>query len=70
MWPSLKRAGHPFRDGSAWPGEWATRSMMAGGTGGGMGMGSGGMGSHMGTGWQNPDNGMYGMIFTFTTAAS
>ncbi len=52
--------------GGAMGGQWATQSMMTGG----MGMGNGGMGSHMGTGWQNPDNGMYGMIFTFTTAAS
>jgi hypothetical protein len=47
-------------------GQWATQSMMTGG----MGMGSGSMGSHMGTGWQHPDNGSYGMVFTFTTAAS
>jgi len=54
--------------GGAMGGQWATQSMMGGGTG--MGMGNGGMGSHMGTGWQNPDNGMYGMVFTFTTAAA
>jgi hypothetical protein len=45
-------------------GQWATQSMMGGS------MGMGGMGSHMGTGWQHPTNGSYGMIFTFTTAAS
>ena len=55
--------------GGGMGGQWATQSMMTGGMGG-MGMGSGSMGSHMGAGWQNPDNGMYGMIFTFTTAAS
>ena len=48
-------------------GEWATPSMMGGGAGMGMGMG-GQTGSHMGTGWQHPTNGSYGMVFTFTTA--
>jgi sorbitol-specific phosphotransferase system component IIA len=46
-------------------GQWATRTMM-GGMGGGMG---GQTGTHMGTGWQHPTNGSYGMVFTFTTAA-
>lgn len=46
-------------------GEWATQSMMTAG----MGMGMGGQtGWHMGTGWADPDNGTYGMTFTFTTA--
>jgi hypothetical protein len=52
-------------------GEWATESMMTGGMGSGMG-GMGGMGgepgTHMGTGWQHPSNGTYGMVFSFTTA--
>jgi len=26
-------------------------------------------GTHMGTGWQHPSNGFYGMVFVFTTAA-
>jgi len=45
-------------------GSWATRDMMTGGMGGGMG----GQGTHMGTGWQHPSNGTYGVVFTFTTA--
>lgn len=48
-------------------GEWATGSMMTGGSGSMMG-GQGGMGGHMGTGWESPSGGTYGMIFTFTTA--
>jgi len=52
-------------------GEWATESMMTGGMGSGMG-GMGGMGgqpgTHMGQGWQDPSNGTYGMVFSFTTA--
>lgn len=42
-------------------GQWATGSMM--GNGGMMG----GQGPHMGDGWQNPDDGSWGMIFMFTT---
>ncbi len=46
-------------------GEWATGSMMTGG----MGMhGQGGHSDHMGMGWENPTDGTYGMVFTFTTA--
>lgn len=49
-------------------GEWADGHMM-GGTGGMHGGGHGGSGHpHMGDGWQHPENGSYGMIFTFTTA--
>jgi hypothetical protein len=40
-------------------GQWATQTMMSGG------MTSGGM---MGTGWQHPSNGSYGMLFMFSTA--
>jgi sorbitol-specific phosphotransferase system component IIA len=43
-------------------GQWATQSMMSGGMMGGQ------TGSHMGSGWLDPDYGTYGMIFTFTTA--
>jgi len=51
--------------GSMMGGQWATQTMMGGGmTGGGM-MG----GSYMGDGWQGA-NGMYGMVFHFTTAAA
>ncbi len=46
-------------------GSWATGTMMNGGA---MGGGMGGS-NHMGEGWQHPDNGTYGMVFTFTTAA-
>ena len=46
-------------------GEWATASMMTGG----MGMGAGN-GHMLGSGWTHPSNGSYGMIFSFTTAAS
>lgn len=46
-------------------GLWATQTMMSG-----MGTGMGGQtGTHMGTDWQHPSNGSYGMVFTFTTAA-
>jgi len=55
-------AMHGFGTG----GQWATQSMMTGGMGGGMG---GQTSGHMGTGWQHPENGTYGMVFTFTTAA-
>lgn len=48
-------------------GAWATESMMTGGMGGMMG-GQSGMGSHMGTGWESPTGGTFGMVFTFTTA--
>jgi hypothetical protein len=58
-------------------GSWATGEMMGGGMmgGGGMGSGMGGgtggvMGdAHMGQGWQHPENGSYGMVFTFTTGS-
>lgn len=50
-------------------GSWATEGMMQGGMGGGMGGSMGGPASHMGEGWQHPDNGSYGMIFTFTTGS-
>lgn len=43
-------------------GQWASGTMMSGGMMGGQPHG------HMGTGWQHPANGSYGMIFTFTTA--
>ena len=44
-------------------GTWADESMMMGG-----GMMGGGMHEHMGEGWEHPQNGSYGMIFTFTTS--
>ncbi len=44
-------------------GMWATDSMMTGGM-------MGGQHAHMGEGWQHPDNGSYGMVFTFTTAGT
>lgn len=48
-------------------GHWATSGMMGGG---GMGGPMGGQqGYHMGDGWQHPDNGSYGMVFTFTTGS-
>lgn len=51
-------------------GSWATGEMMGGGMGGGMGQpGGNGQGYHMGEGWQHPDNGSYGMVFTFTTGS-
>ena len=53
-------------NGTHMGGEWATGSMMGGGMSGGM---SGGEHNHMGQGWEHPDNGSYGMIFTFTIAA-
>lgn len=46
-------------------GSWATGGMMQGGMGGSMGDPD----SHMGQGWQHPDNGSYGMLFTFTTGS-
>jgi len=49
-------------------GQWATESMMTGGMGSGMGGMGGEPGSHMGPGWQDPSNGTYGMVFSFTTA--
>ncbi len=52
--------------GTGMGGQWATESMMTGGMGGMMGGGT--MGQHMGTGWENPVDGTYGMVFTFTTA--
>lgn len=42
-------------------GEWVDGSMMQGGM-------MGGQHSHMGEGWQDPENGSYGMVFSFTTA--
>lgn len=53
-------------------GDWATDEMMGGGVmdqGSMMGRGMGGaMGAaHMGQGWQHPENGSYGMVFSFTT---
>ena len=49
-------------------GQWATQSMMTGGTGMGMGSGMGQNGQMMGQGWAHPTNGSYGMTFSFTTA--
>ncbi|MDT8341127.1 MAG: Ig-like domain-containing protein [Longimicrobiales bacterium] len=67
------------RHGPGMGGAWATSGMMGGGGTGGMGgtMGGtmgGGMGgtmggAHMGEGWQHPENGTYGMVFSFTTGA-
>jgi len=57
--------GHPVNlegSGLGMGGQWATGTMMGGGMGGQSG-------THMGTGWQHPSNGSYGMVFTFTTAA-
>ncbi len=53
--------------GHAMGGEWVTQQMMDDRTkhGGMMGMSGDDM---TGPGWQHPDNGTYGMIFTFTTA--
>jgi hypothetical protein len=48
------------QQGEGFGGQWVNGGMM-----GGMGSVSSGM---MGHGWQHPDNGSYGMIFTFTTA--
>lgn len=52
-------------------GQWMTQAMHQGGQHGyghgGMGGGMGG-GTGMGAGWTHPNNGSYGMIFTFTTA--
>ena len=53
-------------------GSWFTEEMHQGGQHG-QGMGHGGMGgmgggTGMGAGWIHPDNGGYGMTFTFTTA--
>jgi hypothetical protein len=45
-------------------GQWMTQDMHQGGNHG-YGTGMGGMG--MGTGWNHPTNGGYGMTFTFTT---
>jgi hypothetical protein len=45
--------------GEQFGGQWVSGGMM-----GGMGSMSGSM---MGNGWQHPNNGTYGMIFTFTT---
>lgn len=55
--------------GSMMGGEWATDGMMmGGGMGGGMMGGGSGQSPEMGTGWQG-SNGMYGMVFTFTTSS-
>lgn len=51
--------------GASMGGQWATQSMMTNGMGGMGGQG----GDHMGAGWQDPSNGTYGMVFSFTTAA-
>ena len=65
----MDAGGHPVdlgTNGTHMGGEWATGSMMSGGMhGGGMG---GGQHDHMGAGWDHPDNGSHGMVFTFTTA--
>ncbi len=53
--------------GSMMGGEWATDGMMMGGSGMGGMMGGGGQHPEMGDGWQG-SNGMYGMVFSFTTA--
>lgn len=45
-------------------GQWATQSMMT------VGMMGGQTSSHMGAGWAGPSNGVYGMVFTFTTEAA
>ncbi|MDP2958247.1 MAG: Ig-like domain-containing protein [Longimicrobiales bacterium] len=55
------------RHGIGMGGQWATGSMMTGGMG--AGMMSGGQSTMMGSGWQHPNNGSYGMVFTFKTAA-
>ncbi|MHB1192838.1 MAG: Ig-like domain-containing domain [Longimicrobiales bacterium] len=55
------------RNGIGMGGQWATGTMMTGGMGAGM-MG-GGQSAMMGSGWQHPSNGSYGMVFTFKTAA-
>ncbi len=52
-------------NGTHMGGEWAAGSMMGGGMGGGMHAGEH---EHMGEGWDHPENGTHGMIFTFTTA--
>ena len=49
-------------NGTHMGGEWATGSMMGGGM-------NGGQHGHMGGSWDHPENGSYGMLFTFTTAA-
>lgn len=53
--------------GSMMGGEWATDGMMMGGGGMGGMMGGNGPNPEMGDGWQG-SNGMYGMVFSFTTA--
>lgn len=58
--------GHPVGMGTygeMMGGMWASQSMMMGG-----GMMGGGMHEHMSEGWEHPENGSYGMIFTFTTS--
>jgi hypothetical protein len=52
-------------EGTHMGGEWATDSMMSGGMHGGM---DGGGHDHMGEGWDHPENGSHGLVFTFTTA--
>lgn len=47
--------------GMSMGGMWAAESMMTGGM-------MGGQHPHMGTGWRHPENGTYGMVFSFTTA--
>ena len=50
--------------GSGMGGMWADGDMMSGGMHGGM---NGGQSDHMGSGWDHPENGSHGMVFTFTT---
>lgn len=61
----IDEAGHHVgfdEHGPGMGGQWATGTMMGGGM-----MGGGGNHDHMGEGWQHPDNGSFGMIFSFTT---
>lgn len=51
--------------GTGMGGVWASYNMMMGGMGGMGGQNT----THMGTGWEHPTNGSYGMVFSFTTAA-
>ncbi len=48
--------------GTGMGGTWASQTMMTGGMGGQNT-------NHMGSGWQHPSNGSFGMVFTFTTSA-
>ena len=60
-WLQVGLAAVAMDSGQMMGGQWASGSMM---TGGGT---MGGDGSMMGPGWQGA-NGMYGMVFSFTTA--